>query len=70
MQFLATSPLRKRDSCLPLGAMDFPKLHVLKHLVEKMKKDEMCREKNARRVGQTQTTKGPLSAHIVLPAQG
>ena len=53
MQFLTTGPGRERDPCLPLRAMDFPKLHVLKHLVNKFEKHEMCRENNARRVGQT-----------------
>ena len=59
MQFLTTSPGRKRNPCLPLRAMDFPKLYVLKHLV-----NEMCGENNARRVGQTHNNKRhPFSAH-------
>ena len=53
IQFLTTSPVRERDSCLPLKAMDFPKSYVLKRLVKKLKKDEKIRENNARRAGET-----------------
>ena len=35
VKFLTTNPGRKRNPCLPLRAMDFPKLYVLKHLVKK-----------------------------------
>ena len=53
MQFLTTSPVRERDSCWPLKAMDFPKSYVLKHLVKKMKMDENIQENNARHAGET-----------------
>ena len=53
IQFLTTSPVRERDSCLPLKAMDFPKSHVLKRLVKKVIKDEKIRKNNARHAGET-----------------
>ena len=57
IKFLTTSPGRERDSCLPLKAMDFPKSHVLKRLVKKVKKDQKIRKNNARHAGETHNNK-------------
>ena len=64
MQFLTTSPGRERDSCLPLRAMDFPRVYVLKHLVKNMKTNEMCQKKSARHAGETHCNNSlPFGAH-------
>ena len=69
IQFLTRSPVRERDSCLPLKAMDFPKSHVLKRLVKKSEEGSTKIEKIMRAMqAKPTTTIPPLSAHIVLLA--
>ena len=70
-QFLTTSPGRERDSCFPIRAMTFPKSNVLKRLVKNHNVECNASTKimHAMQAKPT-TTKAPLSAQIVLPAQG